>query len=187
MVLAKFIGSHVLNSWSAHAHLKRESCSFVVDVNVPGKSNSAPMNLTAAVWTLSRSLRREREIGETVYSMWPDDGQYYAAEITEKHADGTYDLHFREDDVVVKRVHPRDIDSATGTSPTHLFAHESLTYSLTRSVQKYAIEFTDPSGMMASPSVPLNTWVLVGRSTPDTIMPPKRLTTGDVIVLNTNV
>ena len=31
--------------------------------------------------------------------------------------------------------------------------------------EKNAIEFTDPSGKLASPSVPLNTWVQIGRQT----------------------
>ena len=32
-------------------------------------------------------------------------------------------------------------------------------YLPTGALEKYAIEFTDPSGILASPSVPLNTWV----------------------------
>ena len=61
-------------------------CNASVNFNVPGKSKPPPVNLTATVWTHSRSL-------------------------------------------------------PTGT------------------LEKYAIEFTDPSGELASPSVLLNTWV----------------------------
>ena len=47
--------------------------------------------------------------------------------------------------------------------------------------EKNAIEFTDPSGKLASPSVPLNTWVQIGRQTPTSA--PKKITsapkTGD--------
>ena len=67
------------------------TCSAIVDFNVPGKSNPPPVKLTATVWAQSRAV-------------------------------------------------------ATGT------------------LKKYAIEFTDPSGKLASPSVPLNAWVQVESS-----------------------
>ena len=111
-----------------HANLLRESCNFVVDFNVHGKSKPASVTLIAAVWTLSRSVPRERQVGETAKFLWPEDGKYYPVEITDKHDDGTYDVYLLEDDVVVDNVDPKDFEPFKGTGDFEPFKGTYLSY-----------------------------------------------------------
>ena len=107
-----------------HSILSRESCSFIVDFNVPGKSNPPRVNFKAAVWTLSRyAFTGERDVGETIKCLWHETGKYYEAEIIEKYDDGTYDVYFFDDDMVVEKVHPENFEAFKGTSSTDYFTH----------------------------------------------------------------
>ena len=119
---------------------------------MPGKPNPPPLNLTAAVWTLSRSVPTGgREVGETVNCLWHESGEYYEAEIIEKYDDGTYDVYFAAVDMVVEKVHSDEFEAFRGTSSsdylrvyyrslppsqtsslTHLNAHPSI--GITRSL-----------------------------------------------------
>ena len=114
-----------------HSILSRESCSFIVDLNVPGKENPPRTNLTAAVWMLSRDLpNEERDVGEIVE--FHEDGEHYEAEIIEKYVDGTYDVFFFDDAVVVEGVMQKDLEPFKSTLSSDYFAHLPSTYLLTQ-------------------------------------------------------
>ena len=68
---------------------------------------------------------------------------------------------------------------------TQSIAHQSnnLAESITLSVEKFAIEFTDPDGVMYKPSVVVNTWVQVDRDTAAAISEQQGLNEGDPMFL----
>ena len=108
---------------------------------MPGKPNPPRINLTAAVWTLSHYLPMvEREVGETVLCVWPEDGEHYEAEIVEKYEDGTYDVYFPDEEMVVEAVEEKDFEPFKGALSSNYFTHTCLIYttSFTHSLKSFS-------------------------------------------------
>lgn len=95
-------------------HLRRKSCSFVLN-NMYRKPGALAIDLEANVWSLSHYVHTEKNVGETVNCLWPEDGEYHVAEITEKHSDGTYGVYFLDSDLTLERVDSSDFEPIKGT------------------------------------------------------------------------
>ena len=120
-MLRHFVASYVFCSWAAHSTLSRETCSFIVDFNVPGKENPPRINLTAAVWVLSRNLPMgDREIGDMI--RWYENGEQYVSRIIAKADDRTYDVMF-SDGMIVEGVHEKAIEPFKGTLSSNYSEH----------------------------------------------------------------